>query len=435
VLGSYHRLTRRIRPDTHELIWADTRGRVYPDANGKAAFMRGIIIDVTERVRSEQALTEANRRKDEFLAMLAHELRNPLAPIANASALIVRSPENASAVRTMSEVIARQVRHMSNLVDDLLDVSRVTRGLIQLERVDVDLKAVVHSALEQSRPLMESKDHTVSTHLTAEEVWVSGDRTRLVQVLVNLLNNAAKFTPAGGMIAVSLVTAGGRAKLSVQDNGAGIGPELLAHVFDLFTQGERTPDRAQGGLGIGLALVKALVGLHGGEVKAQSEGKGHGSQFTLTLPQVRYAPEALDKPPDESAASAPLRILVTDDNVDAAHSLASLLELDGHAVHVCYDGSHALAWAARHLPQVCILDVGLPDMTGLELCRRLKEMHGMGNALYIALTGYGQPQDRAASAKAGFHHHLVKPVEASALSGLLARCVAEGQVPTAAAAS
>lgn len=419
-LGLYHEVVRRIRPDTGAVIWTDTRGRVYGDESGKPAYMRGIMIDVTERIRSEQALTEANRRKDEFLAMLAHELRNPLAPIATASALLDRSAGNVEVVRKASDVIARQVRHMSHLVDDLLDVSRVTRGLVQLQKAEVELEDVVHGALEQARPLMESRRHAVTLELPGQQVWVQGDRTRLVQVLVNLLANAAKYTPPGGHVRVALRTDATRAELSVADDGNGIAPELLPHVFDLFTQGERTPDRSQGGLGIGLALVKALVGLHGGEVRAHSEGRGAGSRFSVYLPLAR-APEQRGQQPAAAPASAhSLHILVTDDNVDAAQTLAALLEMEGHVVQACYDGQEALAAAQVQAPQVCILDVGLPDMTGLELARRLQAMPALADALYIAVTGYGQMHDRLATAAAGFQHHLVKPVDPAALSALLA---------------
>ena len=419
--GSYQEVTRRIRPDTHQSLWTDTRGRVDRGADGKPRTMRGIIIDVSERVRSEHALREANRRKDEFLAMLAHELRNPLAPIANASVLLARAPGDAGVVRSMSEVITRQVRHMSHLVDDLLDVSRVTRGLVELERSEVDLAGVVQAALEQARPAMEAKKHSVSVHVADGEFVVEGDRTRLVQVLVNLLTNAAKFTPAGGLVSVHLSAEAGRALLSVQDNGTGMDASLLPHVFDLFTQGERAPDRSQGGLGIGLALVKALVGLHGGQVAAQSEGRGLGTRMSVSLPMVPGRRASAQAPEVAPAPAAPLRILVTDDNVDAAHSLASLLQMDGHTVHVCYDGHQAIGWARSNEPQVCVLDVGLPDMTGLELCARLRAMPHLHGTLFVALTGYGQAQDREATARAGFHHHLVKPVEPHALAKLLAQ--------------
>ena len=420
--GQYQVVTRRIRPDNRELIWADTRGRVYADGQGEPAYMRGIIIDVSERVRSEQALTEANRRKDEFLAMLAHELRNPLAPIATASEVLARSADKEKVVRHFSDVIRRQVGHMRHLVDDLLDVSRVTRGLIELQQDTVDLKSAVNSAVEQARPLIDARQHELSTLFPAEDVQVLGDRTRLVQILVNLLTNASKYTPPGGRVGISLTHEGGRAQVTVSDSGVGIEPELLPHVFELFAQGQRTPDRAQGGLGIGLALVRALVGLHGGEVQADSAGRGQGSRFTVSLPALASQPLSREQEPwTVDAGIAPLRILVTDDNADAAETLASLLEMDSHSVRVCYDAAQALRAIDEEVPDVCILDVGLPDMTGTELARRLRARPALRDTLLIALTGYGQPHDREATKAAGFDHHEVKPVDVHTLRALLAR--------------
>ena len=418
--GTFQMVHRRVRPDSGAVLWTDTRGRMDVGEARPAGVMRGVIIDVTDRVRSEQALREANARKDEFLAMLAHELRNPLAPIATGSALLARAPDDPQAVRRTSELIERQVRHMSELLDDLLDVSRVTRGLIQIERSLVDLQGVVQHALEQARPLLDARRHAVDVQTPAGAVLVLGDRTRLVQVLVNLLTNAAKYTPPQGTVRVRLARTDTHATLAVEDNGAGIEPGLLPHVFDLFTQGERTPDRSQGGLGIGLALVNAIVGLHEGRAWAESEGKGRGSRFSIELPLAAGQPEAAPEPTDAATPSTGLRILVTDDNTDAADSLGLLLQFEGHDVRVCYSGTQALAAAEAFAPQVCILDVGLPDMTGLELARRLHERAASRAALFIALTGYGQPHDRAASKAAGFDQHLVKPVEPAALNALLA---------------
>ncbi|TFZ07698.1 hybrid sensor histidine kinase/response regulator [Ramlibacter humi] len=419
-LGDFQRVHRRVRRDTGALMWTDTRGRAFPGPDGRPALMRGVVIDVTDRVRSEQALREANRRKDEFLAMLAHELRNPLAPIATGSALLARAPGNAETARRTSEMIARQVRHMSELMDDLLDVSRVTRGLIQIEHAPVDLNGVVQDALEQARPLMEARHHRVDVDVPPAAVVVDGDRTRLVQVLVNLLTNAAKYTAPEGEVRVTLSREGSRARIEVGDNGTGIEPALLPHVFDLFTQGERTPDRTQGGLGIGLALVKAIVELHGGEAEAHSQGKGRGSRFGIVLPALAVGETSGATAPAAARGAAPLFILLTDDNADAAESLSSLLRLDGHEVEVCYDGRQALAAIGRRVPDVCVLDVGLPDITGLELARRIRARPELDGTLLVALTGYGQPQDRAATAHAGFDHHLVKPVEPQALDAILA---------------
>jgi PAS domain S-box-containing protein len=419
--GSCQLVHRRLRPDSGAVMWTDTRGRVDADAQGEVRCMRGVVIDVTDRVRSEQALREANRRKDEFLAMLAHELRNPLAPIAMGSALLTRAPGNAEVVRRTSELIDRQVRHMSELVDDLLDVSRVTRGLIEIERSPVALQGVVQNALEQARPLLDARGHAVAVDMPHAQLTVLGDRTRLVQVLVNLLTNAAKYTPPHGAIRVQVVEDGRRATISVQDDGVGIDPALLPHVFDLFTQGQRTPDRSQGGLGIGLALVKAIVELHQGEVAVHSAGAGEGSRFAFTLPLSAAPAEEPAMAAQGRPGPAPLRILVTDDNVDAADSLAALLRGDGHAVDVAYSGGEALAVIDRYLPDVCILDLGLPDITGLELARELRGRPALAATLLVALTGYGQPHDREATAAAGFDHHLVKPVQPAVLEALLGR--------------
>jgi CheY-like chemotaxis protein/two-component sensor histidine kinase len=310
---------------------------------------------------------------------------------------------------------------MSELVDDLLDVSRVTRGLIEITREPVDLHGVVHAALEQARPLVEARRHHVALDLPPGEVVVDGDRTRLVQVLVNLVANAAKYTPPGGSIHVSLSLAGTRARIDVVDDGVGIDAPLLPHVFELFTQGARTPDRSQGGLGIGLALVKALVELHQGEVVAESEGQGRGSRFSVLLPLAAPDHAPAEAPALAAVPTSCLRILVTDDNVDAADSLAALLRSQGHEVVVAYSGGEGLAAIDRGVPDVCILDLGLPDITGLDLARELRGRPALARTKLVALTGYGQPQDRQATHDAGFDEHLVKPMRPAELEALLAR--------------
>jgi CheY-like chemotaxis protein len=322
-------------------------------------------------------------------------------------------------------VIVRQVRHMTNLVDDLLDVSRVTRGLVELRLEPVDVKSVVASALEQARPLIEARHHEVDLHVGSSQGWVRGDRTRLVQIVTNLLNNAAKYTPQNGRISLSVESDAAHVRIAVGDNGVGIGADLLPHVFDIFTQAERTPDRAQGGLGLGLALVKSLTALHGGSVAAHSDGPGQGSRFVLTLPVV--APRAVAAKQAGGGAAhieaGACRILIVDDNVDAVESLADILRALGHAVATATCGEDALAGAAADWPDVFILDIGLPDLHGYELVRRLREQGGdaarAAGTLYLALTGYGQAHDRALSRSAGFDHHLVKPVDLERLLGLL----------------
>ncbi|NNG22517.1 response regulator [Massilia sp. ML15P13] len=420
--GAYEVVVRFIRPDNGRQIWADSRGKLRYDSEGRPARMRGVTVDVTERYQAELELREANRKKDEFLAMLAHELRNPLAPISTAAEMLRMTAGGDARTRKASEVISRQVKHMTSLVDDLLDVSRVTRGLVHLEKETIDVKSAVASAVEQSRPLIETRHHSLTVRTDAAQSTVHGDRTRLVQVIVNLLNNAAKYTPQGGEIALAVHAGADMVSISVADNGIGIDSRLLPQVFDLFTQAERTPDRAQGGLGIGLALVKTMVTLHGGTVTADSAGPGLGSTFTISLPAIAQGQNRRpDAPAGGDAAGAPARrVMIVDDNVDAAESLAVLLEAQGHQVAVQSHPHDAIAAAKQDPPQVFILDIGLPEMDGYELARRLRADPATGQALFVALTGYGQAHDRILSRSVGFDHHFVKPVELEKLKGIFA---------------
>jgi signal transduction histidine kinase/CheY-like chemotaxis protein/PAS domain-containing protein len=364
-----------------------------------------------------------NKMKDEFLAMLAHELRNPLAPITSAAQLL-RLPEVNEHLRLKaSNIISRQVRHMTELVDDLLDVSRVTRGLVKLENEILDLNKVALAAVEQARPHIEERQHTLSVELPLEPVPVEGDRTRLIQVLVNLLNNSAKYTPPGGRIALVVKQDGAGASAAVTDNGTGIDAGLLPHVFDLFTQADRAPDRSQGGLGIGLALVKSIVRMHHGTVAAYSEGLQRGTTMTVTLPLARAEVGQVARTADDSGRAHPLTVTIVDDNGDAGQSLAVLLRAHGHTVHVHEDAAGTLAGADAGT-QVFILDIGLPDMTGYELARRLRRDPQHGGAVFVALTGYGQQRDRDLSRQAGFDHHLVKPVEIGKLAQILSEAAA-----------
>ena len=387
---------------------------------------------IAERERNEalQALRLADERKNEFLAMLAHELRNPLAPISTAAGLLRNVyASDPGAVRRTSEIIARQVDHMVHLVDDLLDVSRVTRGMIELKREQVDLRQVVGAALEQVQPLLDTRRQHLHTALPDAGVLVEGDAKRLIQVLANLVNNAAKYTPEEGNVHVSVRIEGAQAVLAVRDDGIGIAPELLPDIFGLFTQARRTPDRAEGGLGLGLALVRNLVELHGGRVRADSAGPGHGSTFSVTLPRV----EASSAPTAEAIAPAArarkaraARVLVVDDNADAAASLALLLETEGCRVEVEHAPHPALQRVLEDAPDACILDIGLPDMDGRELARRIRAGLGERTPLLIALTGYGSDADRQAALDAGFDHYLVKPANMQQLEALLADQVSLG---------
>jgi PAS domain S-box-containing protein len=420
--GSYQEIVRFNRPDNGRQVWLDSRGKVRYDIDGAALGMRGVTVDVTERYQAELELREANRRKDEFLAMLAHELRNPLAPISTAADMLRFVANNDARVNKASEVISRQVRHMTALVDDLLDVSRVTRGLVQLDIESVDIKSVVSSAVEQARPLIESRSHSLVVKTDSSQAVVQGDRTRLVQVIANLLNNAAKYTPQGGEITLGVASRDGEVHIDIIDNGIGIDGKLLPHVFELFTQAERTPDRSQGGLGIGLALVKNMVTLHGGGVAVASEGPGKGSRFSITLPIAKQP--ALNPSPDLAEGAAdmqadPVRIMIVDDNIDAAESLAVFLEVQGYPVSVQAHPHDAIAVARKDPPDVFILDIGLPEMDGYELARRLRADPLTSHAQFIALTGYGQPHDKVLSRSVGFEHHFVKPMDTVQLRNIL----------------
>jgi signal transduction histidine kinase/ActR/RegA family two-component response regulator len=400
--------------------------RLY-EAARKSALEREALLQSERAARVEAE--RLSRMKDEFLAMLAHELRNPLAPISSSAALLNIQFREEPRIRQASAIIGRQVKHMSRLIDDLLDVSRVTRGLVTLQVEEVDLCEVVRSALDQARPLIGEKSHRVDLALPDCPVVVRGDATRLVQAVANILNNAAKYTPPAGTIRIALAAGAGQARLEVRDNGSGMPPELLPSVFELFTQGARTLARSQGGLGLGLALVKKLVEMHGGTVTAHSDGVGLGSVFTIALPcahredggdgEGEAAPGGKPARPADAAAYRPLRVIVVDDNEDAADSLATLLRAQGHAVAVEYSGQGALRRAAHEPPDAMVVDIGLPDMDGYQLGAMLRAQPATRGAVLIAATGYGGEQDRVRAHAAGFSHHLVKPVDMGALVRIL----------------
>ncbi|SFC14533.1 PAS domain-containing hybrid sensor histidine kinase/response regulator [Massilia yuzhufengensis] len=423
--GAVYELEHRVRRLDGSDGWALSRAVPICDAHGEVIEWIGAASDISERKAAEEKLRESDRRKDEFLAMLAHELRNPIAPISAAAELLQRMKPDEALVRRTSQIIARQVRHMTGLIDDLLDVSRVTRGLVELEQAPLDLREVLHDAVEQVTPLVRARDHELVLALPDQPMLVMGDRKRLVQVVANLLNNAAKYTPEGGILTASAGLRDALACIEVRDNGIGMAPELTQRVFDLFAQAERSADRAMGGLGLGLALVKSLVELHGGTVACDSPGLGQGSRFTACLPCLAGATQPAAAPGDVAVvaaaqAAAPLRVLVVDDNVDAAITLAMLLGASGHQVLVEHGAQAALDTARRSSPAVCLLDVGLPEMDGKELARRLRAEAGTANALLVAVTGYGQESDREQILAAGFDHHLVKPVDMGQLEAILA---------------
>ena len=389
----------------------------------------GVFIDITERRLTEEKLRDVDRRKDEWLAMLAHELRNPIAPITTAAHILSR-PDIAESTRMeMSEIVVRQAEHMTSLIEDLLDVSRINKGLVAVRHEVVDLKSILAEAVEQAASLMEKQQHHFSMQLVDGVVLVEGDRVRLIQVFANILGNAARYTPAHGNIVLELMTAGEQAKVIVRDNGVGIRQSLLPHIFDIFTQAERSADRLEGGLGLGLSLVKNLVGLHAGTVAVRSDGIGLGSEFTISLPLLKEAAQPKIEStfaPDAALPTEALHIMVVDDNLDAAKTLATLLEMDGHTVTVASSGESALALALASSnasspkpPQVFVLDIGLPGIDGCELASRLRAAPATANAMLIALTGYGQPRDRERSLAAGFNHHLKKPVDPFELLNLL----------------
>jgi signal transduction histidine kinase len=378
---------------------------------------------ITRQTELAEELRIADRRKDEFLALLAHELRNPLAPLRNAINILRLKESPDPEVLWCRGVIERQATQLTRLVDDLLDVSRITLGKIKLRPQALDLATVVARAVETSRPLIDAHRHNLLVTLPEGPVRVEGDRARLTQVIANLLNNAAKYQNDCGTIALTVEREAATAVITVRDHGIGIAPEMLSEIFQLFAQGERTLDRAQGGLGIGLSLVKTVVELHGGRVSAASDGPGRGSEFAIRLPCLLQELDGYRAGSEEDDTDIPdcppLRILVVDDSRDAAESLTRLLRLGGHEVLIAHEAEHALHLAATQQPAVVLLDIGLPGMDGYEICRRLRQS-GLAHALIVAMTGYGLERDRKRSQEAGFDTHLVKPVPPADLFRMMA---------------
>jgi signal transduction histidine kinase/CheY-like chemotaxis protein len=377
---------------------------------------------LVERERAADALRDADRRKDEFLAILAHELRNPLAPIRNALNVLRMAPSADSTRRRVVEMMERQVSHMVRLVDDLLEVSRITRGKVELKRQTLDLASVVAYAVETSRPVIDDAGHTLTVSLPKHSIAVRGDKVRLAQVFANLLNNAAKYTEPPGRIELVVDREDGNVVVRVRDNGIGIPPDMLSKVFDLFRQVDGV-NRAHGGLGIGLTIVKSLVGLHGGTIEARSAGSGAGSEFIVRLPEVAPADSERDGDNfDATRIAAPqhVRAMVIDDNRDAAESLAMLLETLGADVRLAVSGSDGLAQLEDFRPEVVFLDIGMPDMNGYEVARQVRARPDSAACRLVALTGWGQAEDRERTAAAGFDAHVVKPADLEQLKSLLA---------------
>jgi signal transduction histidine kinase/CheY-like chemotaxis protein len=379
-----------------------------------ARLYRSLKREIARSREAEEELQDANRRKDEFLAMLSHELRNPLAPIRNAVEVIRRVAPPEATLTMARDVIDRQVRLLARLVDELLDVSRISQGKIVLKKDPVELAKVLAQSLETVRPLAEAREQRLTVDITPRPVWLSGDAARLSQVFSNLLNNACKYTPEGGRIRLSASAVDGEARIVVEDDGSGIDPQLLPRIFELFVQGERGLDRAAGGLGIGLTLVKRLVELHHGRVEAYSAGAGRGSAFTVCLPCLASVSERAEIVAPAAKTRDKVygrRELVVDDNSDAAESTAAYLRLEGHEVKTVNDGKEALASVGVFAPHVIVLDIGLPGLDGYAVARRLRSAGDTSHTLLIALTGYGQKEDRDRASAAGFDYHFTKPAD------------------------
>jgi len=409
-------------PDGSQVVYNSINAPLL-DAKGVPYGVVGVSTDITERKQLENTLKEADRRKDEFIALLAHELRNPLAPIVNGLELMKFKAFDDPDLEWCRDVIGRQVAHLSRLVEDLLDVSRITQGKIKLQKRELDIAEVVAGAIETVRPLIETHRHHLSLELPEEQVLVDGDATRLAQVLGNLLSNAVKYTQDGGNLRLHVQRDDTVVMIRVQDDGVGITPDAIPHLFELFTQFERTTDRSQGGLGIGLALVQRLVELHGGTVHAQSEGPGKGSEFTVRLPCSISPSTALpraDAPGRGASAETPgLKVLVVDDNVDAAASLALVLRHLNYSVLTVHTGVEAIRATSEFAPRVVLLDLGMPGMNGYEVAERIRREPRGDDVLLIALTGWSQSHVREATVRAGFNLHLVKPVDIDELDRIL----------------
>jgi PAS domain S-box-containing protein len=390
---------------------------------GGARMFTGLVRDVTERKRAEDALREADRRKTEFLATLAHELRNPLAPIRNSLEILRLAEADPEILRQARGTIERQVSHVVRLVDDLLDVSRITQDRLELRRTRVELASVLHQAVETCRPLAEREALAIDLHLPEPPVFLDADPVRLAQVFSNLLDNACKYTGRGGTIRVGVERRGDEVVVSVEDTGIGISPEKLESIFEMFTQLETTPERPRSGLGIGLTLAKRLVNLHGGRLEARSPGPGQGSEFVVRLPALVEEADAPAAPAPVAVrpATTPLRVLVVDDNEDCAVTLARLLCLGGHEIRMAHDGLATVEAAEQFRPDVVLLDIGLPKLSGLEACRRIRAQPWGREMLIVAVTGWGQDEDRERSMRAGFDDHVVKPVDHNTLTNLLSR--------------
>ena len=427
---------RVVRPDGNE-VWVSARGRAQYGAAGRPLGMFGVVHDVTERIRLEQELrdraeqlAEADRKKDDFIALLAHELRNPLAPVRHGLQVMRLAAGDENVVAQARAMMERQLGHMVRLIDDLLDLSRLNRNKLHLQRSRVLLADVVSNAVEAARPAIEAAGHALTVSLPTEPVFLDADLTRLAQVFSNLLTNSAKYTEAGGRISLGAERRGSEVVVSVRDTGIGIPADALPRIFEIFSQVDQSIERSAGGLGIGLALVKGLAEMHGGSVAAESAGPGEGSTFIVRLPALGAAPEpAAAAPPDNRRRTGPRRrILVVDDNQDSAATMAMMLELLGDEAVTAHDGVQGVEAAERFRPEIILMDVGMPRLNGYDATRPIREQPWGKAVTIIALTGWGQESDRAQSREAGCDGHLVKPVSLADLRKLIAELRDSGSV-------
>ncbi len=426
--GDFNVEFRVLRPNG-EVRWLRDQGKRFADQEGKPLFMTGACVDITERKRDEQSLRDADRRKTEFLALLAHELRNPLAPIRTNLQVIRLSAEDPAVTAHARGVMDRQLAHMVRLIDDLLDISRLSQNKLRLQRRRLSLADAIGNAVETAKPMIDEAGHELHVSLPAEPVLLHADLTRLAQVFSNLLTNSAKYTRRGGQIWLTAERQRQEVVVSVRDTGIGIPPNALSHIFDMFSQVDRSIERTTGGLGIGLALVKGLVEMHGGAIEVFSAGPDKGSTFTVRLPtladdaQVRVDPPVMN---DQRVAISGRRILVVDDNLDSANSMAQMLGLLGNEVRTAHDGLEAFEQAQAYRPEIILMDIGMPRLNGLEASRRIREQPWGASMTIVALTGWGQEVDRLLSSSAGCNGHLVKPVSLPDLQKLLAELAAVG---------
>ena len=432
--GGVFNVEFRVRWSDGSVHWLSDHGKVFNDDAGNPLFITGACVDITTRKHNEETLREADQKKDQFLALLAHELRNPLAPLRN-GLQVMRLAHDETTIADTREMMERQLSHLIRLIDDLLDVSRLTENKLHLQRSRITLADVIRNSIESARPSIQAAEHKLSVSLPSEQAYVDGDLTRLAQVFSNLLTNSAKYTEHGGHIWVSAQQNGTEIEVSVRDDGIGIPPEAIDHIFDMFSQVDRSIERTTGGLGIGLALVRGIVEMHGGTVRAFSEGPGRGSTFTVTLP---VSPQPTDSDHRHTQrivepSHARRKTLVVDDNHDSANSMAAFLRLLGHDVQTANDGIEAIEKAERFRPDIILMDIGMPRLNGYEATQRIRKQPWGEQIIIIALTGWGQDADRERSREARCDAHLVKPVSLSDLSELLnsipSRGSREGSIP------